>query len=167
VVSSLLQVVNLVVPLNPLMRARRRIRLTGEHCHIMLQVSRKKIAMFCNTVRYFSNRFKDSGRDKITRLCTYNSINTFRRNLLLFVASDIWKAYTELKCKFSVWLALKDMAKKNWPCNPACSLCYCQPETTSHLLTQCNYTETLWNITSDRYSLPNYVILISRGGPVE
>jgi hypothetical protein len=126
--------------------------------------------MFCNIVCYLVTGLKTL----IEVLCTYNSISTFRRNLLLFLASDIWKAYTELKCKFFVLLALhnkalkaSNMAKKNWPCNPTCSLCYCQLETTSHLLTQCKCIETLWNITSDRYSLPNYVILISMGGPVE
>jgi hypothetical protein len=29
------------------------------------------------------------------------------------------------------------MEKRNWSCNPICSLCFCQPETTAHILTQC------------------------------
>ncbi|GJN06929.1 hypothetical protein PR202_ga24706 [Eleusine coracana subsp. coracana] len=35
--------------------------------------------------------------------------------------------------------------KRNWPCNVNCSLCYCMPETTPHLLTECNFTEAVWN----------------------
>jgi hypothetical protein len=58
-------------------------------------------------------------------------------------------------CKFFAWLVLHDrvltaenMAKKKWPCNLFCTLCLCINETTSHLLTQCNYTEATWNLVA-------------------
>jgi hypothetical protein len=34
---------------------------------------------------------------------------------------------------------------KNWPCNPHCSLCYCINESNDHLLTECNFTEAVWD----------------------
>jgi hypothetical protein len=65
-----------------------------------------------------------------------------------FPATDIWKAHTELKCRFYVWLVMHNKAlttdnliKKNWPCNSFCSFCFCQQETTTHILTECNFTE--------------------------
>jgi hypothetical protein len=60
------------------------------------------------------------------------------------------KAKTEPKCKFFSWLVMHDreltidnMTKKNWPCDPFCPLCLCIPETTPHLLTECNYSEAV------------------------
>jgi hypothetical protein len=89
-----------------------------------------------------------------------------------FRADDIWKAYTEPKCKFFSWLVMHDsvltvdnMSRKNWPCNPLCSLCYYIQETTPHLLTQCNYTEADWNRISAQFNLPNYTSMIAQGGP--
>ncbi|GJM88808.1 hypothetical protein PR202_ga05374 [Eleusine coracana subsp. coracana] len=59
-----------------------------------------------------------------------------------FPAKALWGAKTEPKCRFFTWLALHNraltadnLAKKNWPCEPTCPLCYCIPETTQHLLT--------------------------------
>jgi hypothetical protein len=55
-------------------------------------------------------------------------------------AVDNWKAKTEQKCKFFVWLVLHNralttdnMIKKGWLCNHVCSLCECMSETTSPL----------------------------------
>jgi hypothetical protein len=91
----------------------------------------------------------------------------------LFPAMEIWKAKAEPKCKFFVWLAMHNkmltadyMIKKNWECDPICSLCFCLPESADHLLTQCNYTEALWQIFAVRHSLPGYNVLIATGGPV-
>jgi hypothetical protein len=64
-----------------------------------------------------------------------------------FPTQDIWKAQTEPRCRFFAWLAMRNkpltsdnMMKRNWDCNPECPLCFCQPETTSHILTECNFT---------------------------
>jgi hypothetical protein len=88
--------------------------------------------------------------------------------------TDIWTAATEPKCNFFTWLVMHDKAptadnlsKKNWPCNPTCPLCFCQPETAGHLLSQCNFYEALWNVAAGRYNLPNFNILSTRGGPLE
>jgi hypothetical protein len=89
-----------------------------------------------------------------------------------FSPNDVWKATTKPKCRFFSWLVMHDrvltadnMAAKNWPCNPICSLCYCLPEITSHLLTQYNFTEASWNIIASHFSLPQCSVLASMGGP--
>jgi hypothetical protein len=35
--------------------------------------------------------------------------------------------------------------EKNWLCNPHLPLCYSIPETNDHLLTECNFTEAVWD----------------------
>lgn len=69
-----------------------------------------------------------------------------------FRASTIWQAHAKPKCRFFAWLALlgkaptaDNLLKKNWPCDPNCSLCYCLSETSKHLLTECNFTEAVWD----------------------
>jgi hypothetical protein len=37
-------------------------------------------------------------------------------------------------------------------------------ETTSHLLTECNYTEAAWNIVASKFDMLNYASLIQEGG---
>jgi hypothetical protein len=94
--------------------------------------------------------------------------------MTFFPAVHIWKACTEPKCKFFAWLVMHDKAptadnltKKNWPCNLTCSLCFCQPENAAYLLTQCNFTEALWNLTRNQHGLPTYDTLMAAGGPVD
>lgn len=77
-----------------------------------------------------------------------------------FDANKIWKAKTEAKCRFFAWLALHgktltadNLAKKNWPHQQQCTLCYCLPETADHLLTQCNFTEAVWHRIVDTLDL--------------
>lgn len=64
------------------------------------------------------------------------------------LAKKIWQAKKEPKFRFFAWLAMHgkvqtadNLMKKNYPCNPICALCFCIPETTDHILTDCNYTE--------------------------
>jgi hypothetical protein len=57
--------------------------------------------------------------------------------------------------------------KKHWPCNPLCSLCYCQSENAQHLLTECNYTEALWNWVTNLYNLPIFAQLNASSGPIQ
>jgi hypothetical protein len=87
----------------------------------------------------------------------------FHGAMLRFPASVIWKANAEQKCILFAWLVLHDRApaadnliKKNRPCNATCHLCTCLPETSQHLLTQCNYSEAVWNVTAPQFSLPNF-----------
>jgi hypothetical protein len=91
-----------------------------------------------------------------------------------FTPDAVWKAATEPKCMFSSWLVMHDkvltadyMARRNWPCNPLCSLCYCLSETPPHLVTQCNFTEATWNVVATRYSLPQFTDLPNAGDPRE
>jgi hypothetical protein len=64
-------------------------------------------------------------------------------------------------------LTADNMAMKNWSCDPTCALCFCMLETTDNLLTECNFTEALWNPVSDRYNQPGFGQLRAKGGPME
>lgn len=96
----------------------------------------------------------------------------FTGSFSTFPTSIIWKAKTEQKCRFFAWLVMHDkvltadnLAKRNWPHNESCSLCYCNQETTEHLLTNCNFTKAAWNLIADTYQLPKYHDLVGAGGP--
>jgi hypothetical protein len=61
--------------------------------------------------------------------------------MTFFPTKQVWKAIAEPKCKFFAWLIMHDrapavdnLARKNWSCNPTCSLCLCQLKTSMHLL---------------------------------
>jgi hypothetical protein len=43
--------------------------------------------------------------------------------------------------------------------------CSCIHETTTHILTECNYIEALWNIVASRFSLNTYSQMSQYGGP--
>jgi hypothetical protein len=80
-----------------------------------------------------------------------------------FLATDIWQAMSEPKCKFFIWLTMHDriltasnMEKRNWLCNHYCALCLCIHKTTCHLLTHCNFTEATWNLVAGNFHLPDY-----------
>jgi hypothetical protein len=75
---------------------------------------------------------------------------------------------------FFAWLALHNkiltadnMVKRKWDCNPIFLLCYCQPETVVHLLTECNFSKALWQTIANPFGLPVYSTLVSKGNPVE
>jgi hypothetical protein len=96
----------------------------------------------------------------------------FLESMISFPAADIWTAKTEQTYKFFAWLTLHNrvltadnLIKRSWPCNPLCPLYLCIDETTPHLLTQCNYTEVAWNLATQKFKLPSYVIMQARGGP--
>lgn len=91
-----------------------------------------------------------------------------------FNANKIWMAKTEAKCKFFAWLALHgktltadNLAKKNWPHQENCSLCYCLPETTEHLLTQCNFTEAVWHKVIDILHLQQEIRNLDTQGVIQ
>jgi hypothetical protein len=98
----------------------------------------------------------------------------FHGSMTLFLAAQVWQAKTQPKCKFFAWMILHNralttdnMLQKNWPCNPTCHLCFCQPETSCHLLTQCNYAEAFWNCIAPQYDLPPFISISSSGGLVD
>jgi hypothetical protein len=90
----------------------------------------------------------------------------FRGSFARFPSSKIWRCIVEPKAKFFLWLVLHDkilqilttdsIIKINWPYNLTCSLYFCIEETTTHILTQCNFTEAVWNLIADRFHLPDY-----------
>jgi hypothetical protein len=89
-------------------------------------------------------------------------------------ADDLWRATSEPKCKFLSWLVLHDkvlttnnMSKKNWPCDPMYSLCFCIQETIPHLIIECNYSKAVWNIIAAHFSLPTFQTLHASGGPLQ
>jgi hypothetical protein len=94
--------------------------------------------------------------------------------MISFPAREIWKAKAEPKCRFFAWLVMHDkaltadnMEKKNWQCDTTCALCFCQYETTSHLLTNCNYSEACWGKLANSFALPEYEHLCNLQGPLE
>jgi hypothetical protein len=64
-------------------------------------------------------------------------------------------------------LTAENMLKKHWPCNQFCSFCLCCQETTPHMLTECNYTEAVWNIVATSLNLPCFSQMHLQGGPVQ
>lgn len=89
-------------------------------------------------------------------------------------AAYIWTTRTEPKCRFFAWLVMHNkaltadnMAKRNWPCEGNCALCYCIPKTTPHILTRCNFTEALWNKVALFYQLPGFQALAASDGPTQ
>jgi hypothetical protein len=98
----------------------------------------------------------------------------FQGSMTPFPASDIWTSYSERKNQFFAWLVMHNrvliednILKKNWHCNQFCSFCLCLEETTQHLLTDCNYTEAVWNLVAPHFNLPSYQILQLQGEPIQ
>lgn len=96
----------------------------------------------------------------------------FTESYTRFKPAYLWKAYTEPRCQFFAWLALHDralttdnLAERNWPHNENCMLCYCHFETTTHLLTLCNYTEAVWNMIAAKMQMPNFMHMGAATGP--
>jgi hypothetical protein len=95
----------------------------------------------------------------------------FRGSFNPYPATPVWQAHAQPKCKFFVWLVMRNriltaenMIKKGWPCFHICSFCLCSHETTKHLLVDCNYAEVVWNLIAAALSLPNYATMAAAGG---
>ncbi|WVZ82995.1 hypothetical protein U9M48_030188 [Paspalum notatum var. saurae] len=65
----------------------------------------------------------------------------------------IWKSWAPLRCKFFIWLALKNrcwtadrLAKRGLPRPIICPLCYQEQETMQHLLINCVFSCEIWAI---------------------
>jgi hypothetical protein len=96
----------------------------------------------------------------------------FNGPMVSFSSDSIWRAICEPKYRFFGWLAMHNkvltadnMLKKNWPCDPICSLCFCMEEITPHLLTSCNFSEVVWNIVATNFNLPNFSSMSAARGP--
>ena len=68
-----------------------------------------------------------------------------------FNGESIWKAESEGKHKFFAWLMVQckllttdKLLARHWPCNPICSLCNQEHETTAHLILHCPFARLVW-----------------------
>jgi hypothetical protein len=120
----------------------------------------------------------NNDRDKIVWRWTpsgeYSSASAYDAQFLgvipQFHASTIWQAKSEPKCRFFAWLALlgkapttDNLIKKNWPCDPCCALCYSLPKTADHLLTECNFTEAVWDKVALHFQVHPAIHQFQRG----
>ena len=72
----------------------------------------------------------------------------------------IWKSWAPLRCKFFLWLAIKQqiwtadrLAKRGLPHHAACSLCDQEQETAQHLLLTCVFTRQCWSLIFQHLNL--------------
>ena len=72
----------------------------------------------------------------------------------------IWKSWAPLRCKFFLWLAIKQriwtadcLAKRGLPHQAACPLCDQEHETARHLLLTCVFTRQCWSLISQHLNL--------------
>ena len=70
-----------------------------------------------------------------------------------FQGSTIWKAEAEGKHKFFAWLLVQsklltadNLSKRQWPCDPMCSLCSQEQETADHLILHCCFAKEVWHL---------------------
>ena len=70
----------------------------------------------------------------------------------LFKGQHIWQAEAEEKHKFFAWLLVQckiltvdKMIARQWPCNPVCTMCNQEPETTAHLILHCIFSRQVWD----------------------
>ena len=70
-----------------------------------------------------------------------------------FQGSTIWKAGAEGKHKFFAWLLVQsklltadNLSKRQWPCDPMCSLCSQEQETADHLILHCCFAKEVWHL---------------------
>lgn len=98
----------------------------------------------------------------------------FLGSMTNFPAIKIWQAQVEPKCRLFAWLVMHNrlltadnMIKRNWDCNPICPLCLSAAETTTLLLTECNYIEPVWNNIAAHFLLPDYNAMKGAGRPQE
>lgn len=75
----------------------------------------------------------------------------FKGSYCPFEAHAVWRAQTEGKHRFFVWLLLQSkiltvdrLMARNRPCNPLCSLCQGAPETVEHLCLHCPFALQVW-----------------------
>ena len=70
-----------------------------------------------------------------------------------FVGASIWKAEAEGKHRFFAWLMVQsklltadNLIKRQWPCDPICSLCSQEQEMADHLILQCCFAKEVWHL---------------------
>ena len=76
-------------------------------------------------------------------------------------ADAIWKAKSEGKCRFFMWLLNRRriytadrLLARGWPCSATCSLCGNAPETADHLILGCPFSRLVWRALARDHALP-------------
>ena len=106
----------------------------------------------------------DQHRWKLTQSGIYTSKSAYEA---LFVGSikfipwkRIWKSWAPLRCKFFVWLAIKQrlwtadrLARRGLQHPPACLFCDQAQETAPHLLLSCVFTRQIWTLVFSHLNL--------------
>ena len=74
---------------------------------------------------------------------------------------QVWNSKAIPKCRMHAWLLLRErcltadnLAKRGWPHDPICKLCFIHPETAVHLAATCSYTTQVWSEVLQKVSLP-------------
>ncbi|PNT60672.1 hypothetical protein BRADI_5g03159v3 [Brachypodium distachyon] len=85
----------------------------------------------------------------------------FRSRELLPCAEEIWELRAPNKCKFFMWLAVRDrcwttdrLSRRGLPHPASCPLCDQEPESISHLLLGCVAARQVWALILHRWGLP-------------
>lgn len=72
----------------------------------------------------------------------------------------VWKSWAPLRCKFFVWLAIKNrvwtadrLAKRCLPHPTACPLCDQAEETIQHILVSCVFARQVWSLILNKLGL--------------
>jgi hypothetical protein len=74
----------------------------------------------------------------------------------IFDGRSVWRAHAEGKHKFFAWLFVQgkiltadNLVRRNWPCNPICSLCDQELETAAHLCLTCSFAKEVWFLVAN------------------
>ena len=75
--------------------------------------------------------------------------------------STIWRAWAPAKHKFFAWLLAQKrimtadrLLARQWPNSYFCPLCRRNLETAVHLMLQCPWTVSLWDLAANKFQLP-------------
>jgi hypothetical protein len=100
----------------------------------------------------FKWRFSPDG--KYSTRSAYNM--QFQGAFADFEWDHVWKLKTEEKCRFFSWLFLQNklwtadrIIKHGGQVNSICQLCYAHLETALHLIAQCAYSRSIWQLLAD------------------
>lgn len=97
---------------------------------------------------------------KWTASGTYSAKSAYNIQLLgtqgIFDGRSVWRAHAEGKHKFFAWLFVQgkiltadNLVRRNWPCNPICSLCDQELETAAHLCLTCSFAKEVWFLVAN------------------
>jgi hypothetical protein len=75
----------------------------------------------------------------------------FIANTQFACAESIWKSKAPMRCRFFMWLVVHkrcltadNLARRGWPHNTSCPLCFVANEECTHLFVHCRFTKKVW-----------------------